>query len=206
MIHHGTISPCRASRSVSIALFTLTLIPALVACASPRGPYSPHAASARDSLKAQALSQQAAGLLETNPAKAESLLREALTADLYHAPAHNNLGVLYLTQNRLYESATELEWASKLLPGHPDPRMNLAIVLERAGRTDDALAAYTSALDAYPAHIGATQGLARLQIRAGRTDARTPALLTEIAMRGEDDHWRQWARLETIRTAGDRQP
>jgi hypothetical protein len=50
---------------------------------------------------------------------------EALSADLFFGLAHNNLGVLYLKEDKLYEAANEFEWARKLMPGHPDPRMNL---------------------------------------------------------------------------------
>ncbi len=171
-----------------------------------RGPYEPMAAAQRDSIKAQSLTQDAAAIIDTKPEKAERLLRDALTADLYHGPAHNNLGVLYLTQGKLYEAASEFEWARKLMPGHPDPRMNLAMVLEQAGRTDEALAAYAAALEVYPDHIGAIQGLARLQVRAGRTNERTPALLNAIAMRGEDEQWRDWARSQSLRVQSGSPP
>ena len=40
-------------------------------------------------------------------AQAEEMLREALTVDLYHGPAHNNLGVLFLRQSKLYEAAAK---------------------------------------------------------------------------------------------------
>jgi len=57
------------------------------------------------------LTHEAATLIDADPATAEKLLREALTADLYHGPAHNNLGVLYLKMSppKLYEAASEFE-------------------------------------------------------------------------------------------------
>lgn len=172
------------------------------ACQSgPRGPYSPATEGARDTDKAQRLTREAAAIIDTGPAKAESLLREALDSDLYFGPAHNNLGVLYLRQGELYEAAGEFEWARKLMPGHPDPRINLALVFEDAGRVDDALGAYASALEVYPNHLQATEGLARLQLRAGRTDERTPALLEDIALRGETQRWREWAREQRLKLA-----
>lgn len=171
------------------------------------GPYQTAATAGRDSLKAQRLTQEAADLMGKNSAKAESLLREALTADLYHGPAHNNLGVLYLKMDppKLYEAAAEFEWARKLMPGHPDPRVNLAMTLEKAGRTDDAIDSYQTAMEVYPNYIPAVQGLARLQLRTGTTDERTPRLLEEIAFRGETTEWREWARTrlaETEQSAG----
>ena len=180
----------------------LVMLPVIVGCASTRSssPYASQAESARDGIKAQALTQQAAAIMDKDPAKAEKLLREALTADLYHGPAHNNLGVVYLRQNDLYRAAGEFSWAQKLMPGLPDPRMNLALTLEKAGRTDDALKGYQSALEVYPDHLPTLEALARLQIRSGKTDDRTRHALEEIAFRGESERWRDWARLELTRT------
>ncbi len=143
--------------------------------------------------------------MEVNPARAERLLRDALTADLYHGAAHNNLGVIFLGQGRLYEAAGEFEFAAKLMPGHPDPRLNLALTLERAGRPGEAIDAYGSALEASPEQAPTMQALARLQVRAGRDDQRTPDLLREIAMRGESEMWRDWARTQMTRL-GHRSP
>jgi len=33
------------------------------------------------------------------------------------------------------------------MPGHPDPRMNLALTLEQAGRTDETIQTYKTALE-----------------------------------------------------------
>lgn len=174
--------------------FALATLP--VGCASRRPtPYEPHAETARDPRRADRLNAEALTLFRSNPARAESLLRQALSADLFHAPAHNNLGVLFLQRGMLFEAAAEFEWARTLMPEHPDPRMNLALVLERAGRTDDALAAYSAILEARPEHLPTIQALARLQVRAGRTDERTPTLLRDVALRSPSDAWRQWARM-----------
>ncbi|MGE4178175.1 MAG: hypothetical protein AB7G65_20330 [Thermoleophilia bacterium] len=193
-------------------------------CASAgRGPYSAQSEADRNPLEAQRLSMQAAAILdalneqETIPpgapghaeqlaehaeqlARAEALLRRALTADLYCGPAHNNLGVVYLAQSpaRLYEAASEFAFAQRLMPGAPDPRMNLALTLERAGKLDDALAAYRSALDASPAHLPSIQAIARLQIRHARADDRTRDYLGELALRS-DPAWRSWARAQLAR-------
>jgi Tfp pilus assembly protein PilF len=179
----------------------LTVLGAGCAATKPPGPYSPMTEAGRDPAVSQRLTQEAAKLIVSDPGRAESLLREALNADLYNGPAHNNLGALYLAQGKLYESAGEFEWARKLMPGHPDPRMNLALVLERAGRTDEALATYATALEVYPEHIPTMQALTRLQLRAGRTDDRTAHMLDEVALRGETQAWRDWARFQRARLA-----
>lgn len=173
---------------------------ALAACSSS-SPYRSATPDRRDPAQAARLTLRAADLLESDPARAETLLREALALDLFHGPAHNNLGVVHLARGELYEAATEFEWARKLMPGHPDPRVNLALALEAAGRTDEALDTYRAALESTPAYLPAVQGLARLQVRAARTDAGTSKLLATIALEGETPEWRDWARLTRARLA-----
>lgn len=189
------------TRTLPMVLSALLVVALLTGCAGSGtvGPYNAPREDVRNPLEAQRLTRQAAELMKGDPVRAEELLREALTLDLYHGPAHNNLGVLHLKRGELYEAANEFEWARKLMPGHPDPRLNLALTLERAGRIDEALAACDSALEVYPGHIAATQALARLQLRHRRTDDRTRGLLEEIAMRGEADQWRQWARAALLK-------
>ncbi|MBL8762356.1 MAG: tetratricopeptide repeat protein [Phycisphaerae bacterium] len=183
------------------AALAVVLMAVPTGCASTRStsPYAGQSASARDSSRAEALNQEAAGIIEKDQAVAERLLREALAADLYHGAAHNNLGTLLLRQGKLYDAAAEFEWARKLLPGHPDPRHNLALTFELAGRYDDALATYAAALDVYPEHLPTIQAMVRLQVRAGKTNEHTAALLDTVAMRGETREWREWARMEAAK-------
>jgi Tfp pilus assembly protein PilF len=181
-------------RATSI-LLGICLLPA---CTTTRSssPYATQTADQRDPRRADELNTQAAEVIDRDPARAEDLLRQALAADLYHGPAHNNLGTLYLEQGKLYEAASEFEWARKLLPGHPDPRMNLALTLETAGRTDEALMTYETALEVYPQHLPSMQALARLRVRSGKSDARTRELLEQVAFRSDETAWRDWARMQ----------
>ncbi|MBL8862732.1 MAG: tetratricopeptide repeat protein [Planctomycetes bacterium] len=96
-------------------------------------------------------------------------------------------------QATLYEAANEFEWARKLLPDSPDPRINLGLCLERAGRVEDALRAYDSALEVAPESLAAMQGAAVLVVRAGRADPRLVEWLDAIALRTDDAGWREWA-------------
>jgi Tfp pilus assembly protein PilF len=170
-----------------------------VACRStPAGPYDPPGETSRETTEAERLSRDAADLMAKDPGAAEKLLREALTKDLFFGPAHNNLGVLFLKQDKLYEAAGEFEWARKLMPGHPDPRVNLAITLERAGKTDEALATYSAALEVSAAYLPAIEGLASLTARSGKSDDRMRAWLSEIATREEQSSWRQWAGAQLV--------
>lgn len=197
---HPTPSSSPRLRAV-IAVFLIGSVAgcALTGCGTTsRGPYATQQSGARDSQRAQTLTLEAADLMDTDPERAEALLREALTADLYHGPAHNNLGVIRLAQGDLYGAASEFEWARRLMPGHPDPRLNLGLALERAGKIDDAIEAYSVALEVYPGHLPSIQAIARCQIRHGLVDDRTAGWLEEIAFRG-DESWRSWATAQAVR-------
>jgi len=157
------------------------------------GPYEVQPEAARNTTLAEKLTREAADLIRSEPERAEALLRAALSADLFYGPAHNNLGVLFLRQEKRYEAAQEFEWAKKLLPGQPDPRINLALCLEGAGDVVAALEQYEGALAVAPSSVAALQGAASLVMRAGRQDERLEPWLREIAMRGESVEWRDWA-------------
>ncbi len=183
-----------------VAPFSLGVL-ILVGCAAKsKSPYASQAADQmeRSTQLAERLTQQAVEIAPRDSARAEELLKQALVHDLYHGPAHNNLGVLYLARGRLYEAASEFEWAKKLLPGHPDPRMNLAMTLESAGRTDEALDAYRTALEVHPDHLPTLQAMTSLQLRTGRNDESTRANLQTIALRG-DASWQSWAKQHLSR-------
>ena len=174
----------------------------LLACQSNEpglSPYAEESAAQRDTVRAQELNRQAADLLRSAPEEAEALLRGALAADLFFGPAHNNLGVLFLERGSLYEAANEFEWASKLMPGHPDPRLNLALTLERAGRVDDAIRACESALAVYPGHLPTEQQLAKLYIQMGQGPEELGGLLNRIALQGNSTAWRVWARQRQVK-------
>lgn len=206
----GLFAPRAAGVLACIAL-------AVAGCAPQKVSSSPYATQPevdRNATRAEQLTRRAVEAMDASTAdnarendaeaeallrEAEALLREALAADLYHGPAHNNLGVVFLRQGKLYEAANEFEWARKLMPGNPDPRFNLALTLERAVRVDEALAMYATALEVQAEHIPSMQGLARLQIRQRKTDARTDGLLREIAFRGSSAKWRSWAQGELAR-------
>ena len=178
----------------AFAICTLGLL--LAGCrASSTGPYSPLVEGARDTTAAEKLNRKAADLIDTAPVEAESLLREALTKDVFYGPAHNNLGVVYMNQGKLFEAANEFEWARKLLPDSPNPRVNLALTMERAGRVEDAFRSYLAALEVAPESVAAIQGAAHNLLARSATDDRLNGWLRTISLRGESDAWRNWARL-----------
>ena len=178
-----------------VALFVVL---ALVSCRSTdttsSGPYASQESEARETARAERLTKEAAALIASDPVRAEELLREALSADLFFGPAHNNLGVVFLQREQLYEAANEFEWARKLMPGHPDPRFNLAMTLEQAGQVDEALASYSAALEVYDGFLPAIQGLASLTLKSGREDERMQGWLEDIALRSDQPRWSDWAK------------
>jgi Tfp pilus assembly protein PilF len=179
----------------------ITLLCFVAGCSSTpssRSSYLDGQPAHRSPLTAERLTLEAADLRAGEPEQAEQLLRQALAADLYHGPAHNNLGVLHLERGELYEAAHEFEWARKLMPGHPDPRMNLALTLEQAGRIDDALETYATALEVYPDHLPTIQAMTRCQLRYRSTNEQTQANLKQIALQGETKLWRVWAHAQLI--------
>src|ERR1051326_6844899 len=105
--------------------------PAPVSPPTPaRGPPT-HDVTSGDPKRAHGLALEALGVIDSDPVKAEQLLQSAVKADPFNGPAHNDLGVLYLRQSKLYEAASEFELARKLMPGNPDPRLNLGLTFEK---------------------------------------------------------------------------
>ena len=171
-----------------------------------RGPYNAQAADQRDIRKAEEIYQQALTVIANDPAQAKTLLREALGYDLYHGAAHNNLGVLLLGDDKLYDAAEEFEWARKLMPGHPEPRVNLAITLERGGKHADAIDAAKTALEVRPGHLTAMETLAYIQVREGLEDKSTKDCLDAIICRADDAAWKEWATRQRLRIDGKNLP
>tara|TARA_E500000318_G_scaffold8683_5_gene8110 strand:- start:2627 stop:3190 length:564 start_codon:yes stop_codon:yes gene_type:complete len=184
---------------IRITMFTLFLVSTLplCSCTTGSGPYHHADPQRRDTAKAERLTREAADWIETNPITAEKLLREALAEDIYYGPAHNNLGVLFIDQGRLYQAAAEFEWARKLMPGNPEPRLNLGLTLEHGGRIDEAIQSYEAALALTPEHLDSVQALVRCQIRYNLLDSQVADRLKIIAMRGTPE-WSSWARQRLL--------
>jgi tetratricopeptide (TPR) repeat protein len=114
----------------------------------------------------------------------------------FDGAARNSLGVAYLQQGRLGEAAAEFDEARRLLPGRPDPRLNLGLVFERSGRLHDSLAMYQSALDVDQDCMPAKQAVAHMRTLLAKNGADLTALLNEIALRGQTPTWRAWAQAQ----------
>lgn len=124
---------------------------------------------------------------------AETLFRDALAADVDYAPAHNNLGQVYLRRRQLYLAAWEFEFASNLMPERPECLVNLGLVYETANRLLDARGAYEAALSVAPGDVEALSNLARVCVKLDDDPGRIHYLLSEVVMRNDRPAWRTWA-------------
>jgi predicted RNA polymerase sigma factor len=77
--------------------------------------------------------------------------------------------------------------------------VNLALVLDRAGRAAEALDSARTALEVMPGNLPAMQLTAVIQLREGKADARTAKYLEQISLRSTDDAWRAWAMMQRDR-------
>jgi Flp pilus assembly protein TadD len=141
----------------------------------------------------QLTAEAATALHEGDAGRAEQLLQEALTADIMHGPAHNNLGQLYYQQKRYYEAALEFQYAIRLMPYQPIPRNNLGLVFEAVGRIDEAAEQYALAVAEEPDNPVMLGNLARARIRDGETGPEVRDLLRQIVMKDTRPEWREWA-------------
>jgi len=196
--------------------FALTLLPALVlataACGCHRGPLAspaPYQTVAvdprRDTEAARRLNGQAVALLaQGNLPEAEKNLKQALAADTFFGPAHNNLGTVYFRQKKFYLAAWEFQYAVKLMPTKAEPQNNLGMVYETVGKLDDAAKSYEEALELEPDASAITGNLARLYVRTARNDEKTRRLLGNIVLKDARPEWVAWAR-EHLATMGQPQ-
>jgi len=148
---------------------------------------------------AHAKSQTALKALEYGDLEvAEELLRDAVAADVGYGPAHNNLGKVYYEQGKLYLAAWEFEYAIKLMPHHPEPRNNLALVLETVRRFDESITHYESALNLEPDNPELIGNLARAKIRRGDPPQEIKQLLMDLVFKDTRPEWIEWAKQELV--------
>lgn len=135
-------------------------------------------------------------------AQAEPVVKRAIEYDPMYGPAHNNAGLVYYQQGRLYDAAWEFEKAIKLMPGQPQPRNNLGLVLEQAGRAPEAVASYEQAVKLAPDSPEYVGNLARARVRMGDRDAQTQELLGKLLLIDTRPAWLDWARSSLLRIRG----
>jgi hypothetical protein len=69
---------------------------------------------------------------------------------------------------------------------------DLALTREQAGKTDESIQTYQTALGVWPGHIQTIQALARLNVVGGQRSPELEGWLAEIEIGGETRAWREW--------------
>jgi Tfp pilus assembly protein PilF len=153
----------------------------------------------RDTDLARKLTDQASAMIDQNKLpQAEAALHKALDADVMYGPAHNNLGTVYLHQNNLYLAAWEFQYAAKLMPYQPQPKSNLGLVLETAGKLNEAVAQYDDALKIEPDNPQFLGNDARARVRRGDNDQKIRDLLQRVIEVDTRLDWVDWARQRLV--------
>ena len=153
----------------------------------------------RDTDLARKLTAQAIDSIDQSKwPDAEALLKKALDADVTFGPAHNNLGTVYMYQNNLYLAAWEFQYAAKLMPYQPEPKSNLGLALEAAGKLDDAVGWYDQAMKIEPDNPQYLGNDVRAKIRRGDKDPQVRELLIKLVSVDTRPDWVQWAREKLV--------
>ena len=153
----------------------------------------------RDTAKARELNTKAVKLIENGDWKdAEAMLKKALQADVTFGPAHNNLGNVYFQTRQLYLAAWEYQYASQLMPYHPEPRNNLGLVFEAVGKLDEAVQAFDGAREIEPDNPQFLGNSARARFRRGDRDQELKDLLQKLILRDHRPEWILWAHEQLV--------
>jgi Flp pilus assembly protein TadD len=151
----------------------------------------------RDSAAAERHNAEALRFLgKGDAARAEQELKAALASDVMYGPAHNNLGKIYFQQDKLYLAAWEFQYAAKLMPNVPEPKNNLGLVFESAGKLDEAVGSYGDAMRLEPDNVQFIGNLARARVRRGDRDDAVRQLLSQLVLRETRPEWAEWARQQ----------
>lgn len=151
-------------------------------------------ASDRNAELASELNDKAVKLINNNKLdEAIKILNKSLDADDMFAPTHNNLGYIYLKKKQFYNAACSFEAVIKLNPLAPEPRYNLGLVYERAGRLDEAVDRYDQAHRFSPANPQFLAALINARLKRGDRDKEITQLLQELVLKETRPEWREWA-------------
>jgi Tfp pilus assembly protein PilF len=129
---------------------------------------------------------------------AEAALKRALSADIMFGPAHNHLGKIYYRQNKLYLAAWEFEYAAKLMPHQAEPKNNMGLVFEAAGKWNEAVDSYDQALVLEPENSEVIGNAARARLRRGDAGPEVRVLLSKLVLTDSRPEWVDWARKRLV--------
>ena len=188
-------------RQVSIGFCIASLsLACLVGCQPTNQTVHLTSDAVRDAAEARAKTDQAFDLIQRGRfTDAQPLLQQAIRLDGNYGPAHNNLGLVYYHDNRLYDAAWEFQTAIKLMPRQPQPHNNLGLVMESAGKLDEAEKSFVTANALESDNSEYAGNLARLRLRQGKHDEETRKLLELVVMKDRRADWLDWAKFNLSR-------
>ena len=85
------------------------------------------------------------------------------------------------------------------MPYQAEPRNNLGLVFERAGKINSAAEAYGKAHEIQPDNPEYLGNLARASVRMGESTDETRRLLEELVLKDDRPEWRDWAMSTLLR-------
>lgn len=130
-------------------------------------------------------------LKKGNFEKAADLSSRAIAENPDIPGAWNNLGVALMEQQNYVDAAQALRRAAELSPTDPTPYENLGLLYYRAGYDQDALSAYTKALDRDPNWLPALRGAVACSQRLNIADEATQDRIRRGLMKEVDPAWRE---------------
>ncbi|MGB7543625.1 MAG: tetratricopeptide repeat protein, partial [Burkholderiales bacterium] len=101
--------------------------------------------------------------------RAAELISRALTRNASNAPAHNNLGNVFLAQGKLDEAIACYRKAVELAPDYVDPHFNMGnIFIKMQGKLDEAVACHQRVLTLMPDSPIAHSNLGNMLVEQGK--------------------------------------
>jgi Tfp pilus assembly protein PilF len=189
---------------MKLAMSLVVLGGLLAGCSSKKPPEAPNYQTVgrdprRDTETARTENAKALAQMDKGDwSKAEDSLKKALAADVMFGPAHNNLGKIYYRQNKLYLAAWEFEYAAKLMPHQAEPKNNMGLVFEAAGKWNEAVENYAQALTIEPENPELIGNAARARIRRGDRGPEVRQLLQKLVMVDTRPQWVTWAKQRLV--------
>lgn len=130
---------------------------------------------------------------------------KALNLNPHHGAAHNDLGVVYFKEGDFYDAAVQFDAACRYLAGCCEPFYNLGLVLEKAGKLEEAAESYRGALKVAPNQLEVMESLARTYVKLDTNHKETIKLLEGALLKEKRPDWQRWIRLQLLRLKGGRE-
>ncbi len=129
---------------------------------------------------------------------ARTRIEKSLDADGRNSHALMLLGVIEHESKNLFEAAFAFHRASRLEPYRYEPHYNTGIVLEEAGRYEQAIERYEAALALAPNELEVMENLVRCYVKSNTKLDSAGELIDKSLAQETRPEWRKW--LEEMKT------